>query len=74
MHAWKPASRPQSNLVQRGKGVSEAMGPKVKPNQVLLPNFHGWKVKYGEIYSKKENFYTLVQDIVNATGHTLGDD
>ena len=32
------------------------MATKGKPNQILLPNFHGYVVKHGKIHSDEENF------------------
>ena len=48
----KPPSRPQPSPAQQGKEVSETVAPKGKPNQILLPNFHGYVVKHGEIHSE----------------------
>ena len=47
----KPPSRPQPSPAQQGKEVLEAVAPKENPNQILLPNFQGCEVKYGEIVS-----------------------
>ena len=67
----KPPTYSQPNLAQQGKGVSEAVAPKGNPNQDLFPNFHCWRVKYGETHAKKGSLYTSAQDAANATGHTL---
>ena len=67
----KPPSHPQPNLPQQGEGVSEAVAPKVQPNQVLLPNFLGSRLKYGENHAKKGSLHTSAQDVANATSQTL---